>query len=1081
MLNNKNTINMKSDEGGGLPVNSLTNLTINDLTTNSKLYKSHLNMNTTSSTNTSKNLIKIEEFQLETIENLFKFKNENLFTDVYIYVEGVEFPCHKVVLCAASSYFKAMFSCDLKESRLGKVYIENISPWTMKRLLDFIYTGKIDINYKNVIDVFNAAVMFQLYKLVDKCTNLLQQHIDLTNCIEINLFASMHNLVNLEQDTFQFILDNFMQLINLSGSSNANSPTTNHSQQQAFGNKCDEENNEDNEEAEDDASYSNYSSFVRLNDKTFSELIKSDLLNVSREIYVYYALNKWIEHYASKSSRVSSSISALYEALFKHIRLNALSKEELEFILENDEHVKANESLAGLILSVLDKNFSSSSSSSSISNINQPAESVESSSISCLSAKRNNVGFNGAESTNESLNCFIKSLNQKQQLKLMGDSIESKQLIYDTSMGSNEARSSNLRPSTIPREYLCFMSLDQFQFYDFYKSKWDTLSSWPPFNLNNNNSKPCISSYLHGNANEISSSLSSSSSPSSSSGSLSLNVKQRLNGYSTCILNNILYVIGGHLTNNSTAQCSSSSTSSSYSAASNFPEPNEPISNTNGSLNLQQIELVDTVYRFDPFKNEWSTCKPMLKKRAFHISIHLSGSGSTTNSASVKPAQSTKIAKENFIFLFYGMCYADTESSSSESSSTGSFSINTGCSTHLIQCFTVEFYNVEADQWSILSIDNSLLSHHIFQPFNQFNRSVLAAAASADEENISSEANNEASSSSNSNHPPNTNINHLSSFINLQINQSKYIVSLKNLIYVLNENCIHCYEFNTELNELVCLPYFRLPISLNNFTLATAMSVKASQLSCMSLFSWYSDDEDPVSSCSVSVNDLDTGDCLEYANHNGGLNSVQNGGLEARGQNETDDYDDLDEMNKQMLKNKREALIYILSPQQGIIYEFYPAKNKLKKLPNLLLKHSPSETVIMNVKSKLYVTGGILEEEPTKSKISSPNSNSSSSFSSTLSTASSSNTIINQEQHSGSSNQNETDTSAIEVFDQETNTWSIFMNKLENSPAQSTIVYSNSAFNSSLLPINSSSNSSSLANQIIPIHKHFFKLKMSLF
>ena len=1066
MLNNKNTINMKSDEGGGLAVNSLTNLTINDL--NSKLHKSHLNMNTSTTNNSSKNLIKIEEFQLETIENLFKFKNENLFTDVYIYVEGVEFPCHKVVLCAASSYFKAMFSCDLKESRLGKVYIENISPWTMKRLLDFIYTGKIDINYKNVIDVFNAAVMFQLYKLVDKCTNLLQQHIDLTNCIEINLFASMHNLVNLEQDTFQFILDNFMQLINLSGS-NANSPTTNHSQQ-AFSNKCDEENNEDNE---DDASYSNYSSFVRLNDKTFSELIKSDLLNVSREIYVYYALNKWIEHCASKS-RASSSTSALYEALFKHIRLNALSKEELEFILENDEHVKANESLAGLILSVLDKNFSSSSSSSSISNINQPTESVESSSISCSSSKRNNVGFSGAESTNESLNCFIKSLNQKQQLKQMGDSAESKQLIYETSMGSNEARTSNLRPSTIPREYLCFLSLDQFHFYDFYKSKWDTLSSWPPFSLNNNNSKPCISSYLHGNANEISSSLSSSSSPSSSSGSLSLNVKQRLNGYSTCILNNILYVMGGHLTN-STAQCSSSSTSSSYSAASNFPEPNEP-SSTNGSLGLQQIELVDTVYRFDPFKNEWSTCKPMLKKRAFHISIHLSGSGSTANSGNAKPAQSTKVAKENFIFLFYGMCYADAESSES---STGSFSINTGCS-HLIQCFTVEFYNVEADQWSILSIDNSLMSHHIFQPFNQFNRSVLAAA-SADEENASSEANNEASSTSSasSNHPPNTNISHLSSFISLQLNQSKYIVSLNNLVYILNENCIHCYEFNAELNELVCLPYFRLPISLNNFTLATALSVKASQLSCMSLFSWYSDDEDPVSSCSASINDLDTGDCLEYANQNGGC--VQNGSLEARGQNETDDCDDLDEMNKQMLKNKREALIYILSPQQGVIYEFYPAKNKLKKLPNLLLKHSPSETVIMNVKSKLYVTGGILEEESTKSKMSSPNSNSSSSFASTLSTASSSNTIINQEQHSGSSNQNETDTSAIEVFDQETNSWSIFMNKLENSPAQSTIVYSNSAFNSSLLAISSSSNTNSLANQIIPIHKHFFKLKMSLF
>jgi len=89
----------------------------------------------------SKKQITIDNYKSEMIQNFHKFRSENLFTDIFIYVEGVVFPCHKVVLCAASCYFKAMFSCDLKESRLGKVFIENISPWTMKRILDFIYTG----------------------------------------------------------------------------------------------------------------------------------------------------------------------------------------------------------------------------------------------------------------------------------------------------------------------------------------------------------------------------------------------------------------------------------------------------------------------------------------------------------------------------------------------------------------------------------------------------------------------------------------------------------------------------------------------------------------------------------------------------------------------------------------------------------------------------------------------------------------------------------------------------------------------------------------------------------------------------
>lgn len=97
-----------------------------------------------------KKQIVIDDYKSEMVQNFSKFRSESLFTDIFIYVDGVEFPCHKVVLCAASLYFKAMFSCDLTESRHGKVFIENISPWTMKRLLDFIYTGKlINFFYRN--------------------------------------------------------------------------------------------------------------------------------------------------------------------------------------------------------------------------------------------------------------------------------------------------------------------------------------------------------------------------------------------------------------------------------------------------------------------------------------------------------------------------------------------------------------------------------------------------------------------------------------------------------------------------------------------------------------------------------------------------------------------------------------------------------------------------------------------------------------------------------------------------------------------------------------------------------------------
>ena len=447
----------------------------------------------------SKNSMYIEEFQLETIENLYKFKNESLFTDISIYIEGVEFPCHKVVLCAASIYFKTMFLCDLKESRQGKVYFENISPWTMKRLLDFIYTGRIEINFENVIDLYNAACMFQLDKLEEKCTHYIKQHIDLYNCVEINLFASMHSLVDLESDTFAFILENFMDLINLKTDILALS--------------------------DENAMLVNESDFVRLNESTFTDLLKSDLLNVSREIYAYYALNKWIFHHKSNN----------YESLFKLIRLNALSKEELTYILENDVHVKMNAHLRKLVSDILEKNYSPSIRGATKAQV----ESETASSQLTNTKKRNSLNNSEAKyesqlQKNENLSLFMQSIQK--------NSIVSKPLIAKSSCNSstnscsssssttsshggndilafsemnlnnlcslsNKANKSNLRPSTIPREYLCSLNLDQFLFYDFYKSKWDTCSKWHLL-VNQQQQQQCFpqkaaNTLLNNNANEV--------------------------------------------------------------------------------------------------------------------------------------------------------------------------------------------------------------------------------------------------------------------------------------------------------------------------------------------------------------------------------------------------------------------------------------------------------------------------------------------------------------------------------------------------------------------------------------------------
>lgn len=56
---------------------------------------------------------------------------------------GKVFPCHKLIMSARSPVFKAMFVVQMKESKSGKVTIEDIKPEIMTEMLHFIYTGLV--------------------------------------------------------------------------------------------------------------------------------------------------------------------------------------------------------------------------------------------------------------------------------------------------------------------------------------------------------------------------------------------------------------------------------------------------------------------------------------------------------------------------------------------------------------------------------------------------------------------------------------------------------------------------------------------------------------------------------------------------------------------------------------------------------------------------------------------------------------------------------------------------------------------------------------------------------------------------
>ena len=96
-----------------------------------------------------------------------KYNNYYPFSDFEIICngEGIKksFHCHKVILSLGSEYFKTMLSGYFCESQ-GRVEIPDVSSGTMAKLLQYLYTGELDLT-KIDIELLSTAHKYQVKEL----------------------------------------------------------------------------------------------------------------------------------------------------------------------------------------------------------------------------------------------------------------------------------------------------------------------------------------------------------------------------------------------------------------------------------------------------------------------------------------------------------------------------------------------------------------------------------------------------------------------------------------------------------------------------------------------------------------------------------------------------------------------------------------------------------------------------------------------------------------------------------------------------------------------------------------------------
>lgn len=148
-----------------------------------------------------------------TLTELNMLRRHRELCDVVLNVGGRKIFAHRVILSACSSYFCAMFTGELEESRQTEVTIRDIDENAMELLIDFCYTAHIIVEESNVQTLLPAACLLQLVEIQDICCEFLKRQLDPTNCLGIRAFADTHSCRELLRIADKFTQHNFQEVM----------------------------------------------------------------------------------------------------------------------------------------------------------------------------------------------------------------------------------------------------------------------------------------------------------------------------------------------------------------------------------------------------------------------------------------------------------------------------------------------------------------------------------------------------------------------------------------------------------------------------------------------------------------------------------------------------------------------------------------------------------------------------------------------------------------------------------------------------------------------------------------------------
>ncbi|KAL9972536.1 hypothetical protein ACROYT_G018863 [Oculina patagonica] len=157
-----------------------------------------------------------EQFCVEMMKRLDIQRRNEQFCDVILDVgsgdDQARLKAHRIVLCAASPFFFNALKSDMKEKKEGVIRLEETSKAVMPEVLEYLYTGHVDINEHNAFDLLQIADFLIVPSLKELSSKFISQNLSSSDCIKAYYFAERYQCPELQKSARDFTFANFIDV-----------------------------------------------------------------------------------------------------------------------------------------------------------------------------------------------------------------------------------------------------------------------------------------------------------------------------------------------------------------------------------------------------------------------------------------------------------------------------------------------------------------------------------------------------------------------------------------------------------------------------------------------------------------------------------------------------------------------------------------------------------------------------------------------------------------------------------------------------------------------------------------------------